>query len=529
MTDDLYGLTTPPPIGDPVDRVMRRVARHRRRRASVAVAAVAVLAVAIPITASSFVDQRPQQEPATPTGGLVPFAFRPASIPTTAPSLIETGKGLPACEASDLQVVVGKAGPAPRGGATVEVTATNHGRDCGFRNVEASLRTESGQPVEEEPDTSLVGRFHATQKLARGDALGGTLTWTNWCGADPGTWHVIVSLGTSTAEGIVQNGSASPTCTYPKQGSFIGLDFTPVNHYGQPLADPQRVLRPSLSGPSSAAMGSILKMTLRVTNPSRGPVPLTPCPRYSLEWAQNAGLFSASPQLLLNCPDAPEKIPAGGHVDFALELPITPALASLGKPTTVGTTGTVLVILNTTSEPLPITVLPDEAPVRTGRIECRYGQTRTNDQALTPPAAQVDRATLPRTGVISTTNGDLTVTWNQDAPCSVTALLDTARQGFWDDVPASETSDPDFPTITFRHRKTAGYLMREEIPGGTTYPAGTVLFVDDDNGTHGPDQLQIVLGPVPYTPVFTVVGQVTAGLNRLDGASAGTIAISGIR
>ncbi|MCW2544432.1 MAG: peptidylprolyl isomerase [Frankiales bacterium] len=529
MNHELYDLTRPPPAGDPLDRVMRRVSRNRRRRTSTWVTAVVILGAATFVPLRSFVTERHPAQVSGTTSGVVPFAFRLANLPSTAPPIRDTGKGLPACEAKDLTLVVGEAARGPRGAVKADVTATNTGVDCSYTVSEAHLATAAGQPVAEGPVfDDLVGHLYTFQRLEHGAALGGTVTWTNWCGPDAGAWRVLVTLGRSTTESAVKDGSAAPTCTFPNQLSFVSLSLAPVNEYGQPIADPQQVLLPALTGPSTAPLGSILKMTLRVTNPSRGPVSLDPCPQYVLGWNQ-VGQAAASPTLLLNCPEAPNSIAAGGHVDFALELPITPALSSLGKATVAGTHGAVVVHLNTETDPLPITVLPDEPPVRTGSVDCLYGPTRTDDHALSPPSSEVDRGALPRTGVISTSRGELKVEWSQDTPCSLTSLLDTARHGFWNDVPGTFESDPHFPVITFSHTKTAGYLMREEIRGDTTYPVGTVLFVDDDPGTHGPDQLRIVLGPVPYPPLFTVVGHITSGMALLLARTGGTVAITGIR
>jgi hypothetical protein len=67
-----------------------------------------------------------------------------------------------------------------------------------------------------------------------------------------------------------------------------------------------------------APHAGILEVTVALTNPGTQPVSLDPCPVYRLVYGESGTAVEIVNEL--NCPAAPDRIPAGGQLRFAAEL-----------------------------------------------------------------------------------------------------------------------------------------------------------------------------------------------------------------
>jgi len=90
------------------------------------------------------------------------------------------------------------------------------------------------------------------------------------------------------------------------------------------LRSPDAPISLQLLTSGRAVKGERYKFVVRISNSSDAPVPLTPCPYYRVQYLpQVEGGY-------LNCAAAPDAIPAGGHVDFAMEMGVLQGDPELG-------------------------------------------------------------------------------------------------------------------------------------------------------------------------------------------------------
>jgi len=121
---------------------------------------------------------------------------------------------------------------------------------------------------------------------------------------------------------------------------------------------------------------------------------------------------------------------------------------------------------------------------------------------------------------IQTNRGDIRVTLDSAAPCTVNSFVSLAEQGYFDDTKCHrlvvgfvlQCGDP-----SATGSGGPGYSFADELSGNETYPAGTFAMANAGPDTNG-SQFFIVLEDATLTPDYTVFGHVDdAGLKVAQG------------
>lgn len=129
-------------------------------------------------------------------------------------------------------------------------------------------------------------------------------------------------------------------------------------------------------------------------------------------------------------------------------------------------------------------------------------------QADLPPSQPVAVPSM----TISTNFGDLVVTFDSTAPCTVNSFVSLANQGYFDDttchrlVPAFvlQCGDPAASGLG-----GPGYSFADELSGSEQYTEGTLAMANAGPNTNG-SQFFIVLTDVQLAASYTVFGTVDA-------------------
>lgn len=476
-------------------------------------------------------DGTPTGQPVTAAGEVVPWVLRLAPqdaghAPWPEPS------PAPSCRLDDLDLeATGPTQEPARDGrppsVRTTVLVTNRGSACALPpQADGSLADDDGRTMALGGDVVFGGPAYAPPPpLEPGAAASAPVTWSRWCGDDPGRWSVVLELdGEKEAVRVAGDDPPVPGCPDGSDGAVYGLGvWTVLNEAGQPARDPQSALQATVTGPERGRMGEALPMVLRLSNPTRGPVSLEPCPIFTWSVSRDGpgSFLRSSPPLELNCPEAPGEVPAGGAVDFALELELSPALAD--GMLAAGDWWVHPALLDT--EPRRVTVLPgQEAP--TGPADCRW---------LVPPDADPRVAGVPATSaprelreaVLRTNRGDLAVELDgARSPCAVAAFAHLVEGGYWERQPCYLLSAQS----TFRNvdcgspelsAVRAGFAFPSEARAGTDYPAGTVVLSHNETIAHA-GSIRVLYGDAPtYADNFTVLGRVTDGLEVVEQVAAG--------
>lgn len=511
--------------------------RRRPRRTGALAVAVFVLAVGGVAAGATLLRGSPAPKASGPEAGAVPWKLRlaPEALPA---STFRDGPepGLPGCRAVDVAATMSApvVGQTPDGAhdvvvATVQIT--NNGDRCNLDSaeVDGAVVNAGGQDLEPTPGLAVAGVGHAfPPPLERGASATTKLMWSRWCGEPPGAWAARVRVGgTDLAVQPTVSERPVPEC-WPAQdladkGAIATLDvWTLVNQFGQPAANPQAALQATFSGPQSAAFGDTLRTSLRLHNPTAGPISLTPCPRFTWSVSNDGptGFLNSGSDLELNCPAAPDSVAPGGSVTFELELALTANLADgafgPGRWWVSPGLGSVSLAVEVTE--------PDSAAGRTTRCAWAVAPDTTARVAGTPPERP---DLLPATALIHTDRGDITVELNRaGAPCAVTAFRYLVEGGYWTNQPAQLLSNSG----TFRHLdfgvtdgsfRRVGFGFPAEVAREQDYPAGTVVLPLNERLTHA-GGLRLLYGPAPtYADNFTVLGRITTGLSLLEDVVAG--------
>ena len=510
----------------------------RSRRTAAAVAAT-VTAVAVVVGGAQAL--RPERAPAAapdpappaaPEGEVVPWALRLAPQETGEVRWPAPEQG-PPCSVEDLDV---EASPPteqpPRDGRLAQVRTvvlvTNRGSACSLPpEAGGALLDEDGGRLPLAGDVAFGGPAHPPPPLLASTATASAaVSWSRWCGDHPGRWSVSLELaGRSEEVRVPGDAPPVPGCADGADGAVYDFGvWTVLNEAGQPALDPQAALQASVSGPGRGRLGQVLPMVLRLSNPTRGPVPLDPCPvfTWSVSRSGPGSFLRSSPPLALNCPQAPDAVPAGGSVDFALELTLSPALAdgmlAPGEwwvhPAVAG------------AEPRRVTVLPPVAARPEDPAACEW---------VVPPDAEprvpgVPPASVPRrtrSAVLHTNRGDLGLELDGvRSPCAVAAFEHHVRGGYWDGRPCYLLStSPTFRNVDCGSAELAavqaGFAFPSEARADSDYPAGTVVLTHDETLPHA-GSLRILYGDAPtYADDFTVLGRITSGIEVVQAVAAG--------
>ena len=167
-----------------------------------------------------------------------------------------------------------------------------------------------------------------------------------------------------------------------------------------------------------------------------------------------------------------------------------------------------------------------------GTFPCTYSPDESGNPNLTDVGTPPDAESTPTEGtatlLMSTDQGDLTLTLNRTAaPCAAASFVFLAEQKFFDGSPCHrEVNQPAFgvlqcgdPTGTGQGGPT--YKFAQEIPEGTTYPRGTIAMANSGAPDSTGSQFFLCFVDTELSPDYTPVGTVDeAGLAVLDAIAA---------
>ncbi|WP_285606710.1 peptidylprolyl isomerase [Actinokineospora globicatena] len=158
-----------------------------------------------------------------------------------------------------------------------------------------------------------------------------------------------------------------------------------------------------------------------------------------------------------------------------------------------------------------------------GHVRCQFTPTPENPAArpVTVPKAKAKaRGDVEIT--IRTNYGRLDLVLDRDnAPCAVHNLLHLAKADFYDDSQCFRlTNSPRLGVLQcgdiYRAEEGGpGYKFDDEVTGKETYPRGTIAMGNQGPGTNGSEWF-IVHSVANISPVYTVLGHVTRGMDVLD-------------
>ncbi|RJQ67010.1 peptidylprolyl isomerase [Pseudonocardiaceae bacterium YIM PH 21723] len=165
---------------------------------------------------------------------------------------------------------------------------------------------------------------------------------------------------------------------------------------------------------------------------------------------------------------------------------------------------------------------PAQAETATGAT-CTYTRLAPNPddrpQPLPRPKAS-NRGTA--TVTLETNAGDITVKLDRaNAPCAVHSFLHLIDRGFFDETRCWRlTNDTRLGVLQCGDLVKAeiggpGYRFDDEVTGKETYPRGTLAMGNQGPGTNG-SEFFLVHSFANIKPAYTVLGQVTEGLDTLD-------------
>lgn len=521
---------------------MTSTSHGSRRRAAIAVVSVVVAVLAVIATAQAL---RPAavtdpQASSTPTataqpspkdGPLVPWALRLAPQDAGFREPPRSAPGQP-CRAQDVVVSVHQVREEPgRDGQPARVRAsvllTNNGPRCGLEpEARGVLLDEDDDPLRLSEDSiSARPAYPTPPPLEPGASASAPLTWTSWCGEDPGDWSVRLKVGDDTVRGEGAQDPPVPGCLDGTSDGLYGFGpWTVLNSAGQPARDPQSALEATVRGPDEARLGEVLPMVLRLSNPTPGPISLTPCPVFTWSVSRDGpgSFLRSSPPLELNCPAAPRQVEVGSWVDFQLELELGPALADgMLAPGTWWVHPAI-----GRSEPRQVTVQPAREQADGAKKTCTWVVPPDADPRVSGvPPREVGRKV--RQAVLRTNRGDVTVELDgRKAPCAVAAFMHHVQGGYWEGQPCYLLS----AQRTFRNLDCgspelsavrAGFAFPSEARSGTDYPAGTIVLTHNESVTHS-GSIRVLYGDAPsYADNFTVLGRVIDGLAIFEQVAAG--------
>jgi peptidyl-prolyl cis-trans isomerase B (cyclophilin B) len=162
--------------------------------------------------------------------------------------------------------------------------------------------------------------------------------------------------------------------------------------------------------------------------------------------------------------------------------------------------------------------------------------TSSNEPMSFKRAQQVLTKGHPATATLATDNGDITIELaTKDAPQNSNSLAFLAEQGYFDGTACHRLTAGD-PLYVLQCGDTIGdgtsdpgYTTSDEnLPkaGDDNYPVGTVAMAEPQNGEAG-GQFFLVYKDSTLPPNFTIVGQITKGLDVVKGVAAAGVAGGG--
>ena len=204
-------------------------------------------------------------------------------------------------------------------------------------------------------------------------------------------------------------------------------------------------------------------------------------------------------------------------------------ITNLGDDDPVGNTA-----LTDTSAP-ESSAVPTAAATATnadGTVACNFMPDTSGNTNLTDVGTPPDAANTPTTGtstlLMSTTQGDLTLTLDRaGAPCAASSFTYLAQQGFFDGSPCHrEVNQETFGVLQCGDPTGTGsggpsYKFGQEVTDTTTYPRGTIAMANSGSPNSTGSQFFLCFVDTQLSPDYTAVGTVDeAGLAVLDQIAA---------
>ena len=167
-----------------------------------------------------------------------------------------------------------------------------------------------------------------------------------------------------------------------------------------------------------------------------------------------------------------------------------------------------------------------------GTVSCAFTPDTSGNTNLTDVGTPPDAANTPTTGtstlLMSTTQGDLTLTLDRaGAPCAASSFTYLAQQGFFDGSPCHrEVNQETFGVLQCGDPTGTGsggpsYKFGQEVTDATTYPRGTIAMANSGAPNSTGSQFFLCFVDTQLSPDYTAVGTVDeAGLAVLDTIAA---------
>ena len=171
----------------------------------------------------------------------------------------------------------------------------------------------------------------------------------------------------------------------------------------------------------------------------------------------------------------------------------------------------------------PVSADPSASPTTTPTT------TPTDEPMSFKRAKQVLTEGKPATATLATDNGDITIELaTKEAPENSNSLAFLAEQGYFDGTACHRLTSAD-PLYVLQCGDTIGngssdpgYTTPDEnLPkaGENNYPVGTVAMAEPPDGEAG-GQFFLVYKDTTLPPDYTIVGQITKGLDVVNGVAA---------
>jgi cyclophilin family peptidyl-prolyl cis-trans isomerase len=167
-----------------------------------------------------------------------------------------------------------------------------------------------------------------------------------------------------------------------------------------------------------------------------------------------------------------------------------------------------------------------------GTVSCTYTADESGNPSLkdvgTPPTPEATPTQGTSTLLMSTTQGDLTLTLDRAAaPCAAASFTYLAQQQFFDGSPCHrEVNQPTFGVLQCGDPTGSGsggptYKYAEEVTPETSYPRGTIAMAKSSAPASTGSQFFLCFVDTELPPEYTAVGTVDeAGLAVLDTIAA---------
>jgi cyclophilin family peptidyl-prolyl cis-trans isomerase len=167
-----------------------------------------------------------------------------------------------------------------------------------------------------------------------------------------------------------------------------------------------------------------------------------------------------------------------------------------------------------------------------GTVSCTYTPDESGNPSLkdvgTPPTPEATPTQGTSTLLMSTTQGDLTLTLDRAAaPCAAASFTYLAQQQFFDGSPCHrEVNQPTFGVLQCGDPTGSGsggptYKYAEEVTPETSYPRGTIAMAKSSAPASTGSQFFLCFVDTELPPEYTAVGTVDeAGLAVLDTIAA---------